>query len=124
MFTSEIRQTDQEGKPIRVSPNLMARVQKADDIFRARLEESESKFSYAAQWVFPEPEKTMLSLQVRIPNKPETFTYGLSPNALTGDLEGFVGQAIQMVLGQANKDIQARIDRHLHNLLVSSSQEE
>jgi hypothetical protein len=123
MFNSEIHQTDHEGKPMSVSPSLLDRVHQTDKVLHARLG-SGSNFEYTGRWVFPEPGKAMLSLQVKIPDEQETFTFSLSPNTLSGDLEGYVGRAVQMVLDQANKTLQARIDRRLHNLLVSSSQGE
>ena len=119
MLTSEIRQTDQDGKPVSVSPQLLERVYKTDKAMHDRLGGDGSDFEYSAHWVFPEPEKAMLLMQVKIPNRPDIFSYPLPPNTLAGDPEGFVGKAVDLVLSQAGKVLQSRIDKHLRNLIES-----
>ena len=122
MYTSEIRQTDHEGKAVSVPPDLLERVRKADEVLRDRIG-SESEFEYTGRWVFPDPEKAMLSLQVKIPGEPETFTFSMSPNTLRqGAPEGFATQAIDKVLVQAGKALQARIDRRLRDLISGSEE--
>jgi hypothetical protein len=121
MYTSEIRETDQEGKPVTVSPALFERVQRADEALRERLD-TESGLRYAGRWTFPKSEEALLSLTVQIPNRPESYAVSLPFNPQNA--EAFPRQAVQSVLRQAAKAIQARFDRRLHDLLVSSAEDE
>ena len=121
MYTSEIRETDNDGKPVAVAPVLLTQVRAADDALRERLD-YDSELEYTGRWVFPEQGKAILSIQVRIPNEAEAFAVSLLLNQQSA--ERFAGRAVQSVLIQADKALQARINRRLHNLLISTAEGE
>ena len=76
MYTSEIRETDHEGKPVAVSPVLLAQVRAADDALREQLRD-ETKLEYAGVWKFPDPDRATLSVTLSVPNLPEAFAVSL-----------------------------------------------
>jgi hypothetical protein len=119
MYTSEIRQTDHDRKPVAISPALLDRVRRTDQALRAHVG-AKSNFQYTGLWVFPEPDKAMFSLQVKIPSEPEAYTFSLPPNTLSqDDPEAFASQAVDMILVQAQKSLQASLARRLRELLTS-----
>ena len=74
MYTSEIRETDHEGKPVAVSPALLARVHNTDEVLRSAWRQMPAS-SMSGGWVFPEPERgSSVPHTVRVPNEPEPFT--------------------------------------------------
>jgi hypothetical protein len=121
MYTSEIRETDHEGKPVAVSPALLARVRESDEDLRERVG-TDPTLDYTGRWVFPEPEKALLSLTLRAPLVPDAFTVSLPFNPRNP--EWFSHQAVQCVLSQAGDTIQARIDRRLRDLRDSTPEGE
>jgi hypothetical protein len=120
MYTSEIRETDLEGKPVTVSPSLLARVRETDEALREWLGTG-FELEYTGRWTFPESEKAVLALQVRVPNEQETFSASIPLDRRGTD--GFISRAVDTVLAQASKTISIRVRRQLHDLLVSAPTE-
>ncbi len=121
MYTSEIRETDQEGNPVAVAPALLARVREANDALQERLD-TDSGLEYTGRWVFPESEKALFSIQVRVPNQPETYATSLLLNQYSADR--VASRAVQSVLVMADRAIQSRIDRRLRDLRASTAEGE
>jgi hypothetical protein len=120
MYTSEIRETDQDGKPIAISPTLLAHVRATDEALREWLGTG-FELEYAGRWMFPEEEKAVLALQVRVPNESEPFTSSIPFDQRGTDR--FIARAVDTVLAQAQKTISVRVRRQLHDLIVTAPAE-
>ncbi len=97
-------------------------MREADEALRERLG-SDSELQYTGRWVFSvDPEEAALSLQVTIPNESKVFAVILPFDQQS--TERFASRAVQSVLVQADKALQARINRRLHDLLISTAEGE
>jgi hypothetical protein len=117
MYTSEIRETDQEGKPVAVSPALLAQVRKADDALREHLRD-ETKLEYAGLWSFPDPNRATLALTLRVPILPEGFAVSVPFDPRRA--ERFPSNAVQTALRHASETNQAKLSRQIRELVAST----
>jgi hypothetical protein len=121
MYTSEIRETDAEGRPVAVSPELLARVRAADDALRERLSIHE-RLEYTGRWNFPDIGRAQLALAVRVPNEPEPFAVSL-PFA-RDDTDLFSMRAVHSVLRHASDVIQEQLSRGVRKLLAADVEDD
>ncbi len=119
MYTSEIRETDNDGKPVAVAPVLLTQVRAADDALRERLQD-ETKLEYAGVWKFPDPDRATLSLTVRVPVLPESFAVLLPFDPRRA--EGFPSSAVRSVLRHASETNQAQLSRQIRELVASTTE--
>ncbi|QJW98331.1 hypothetical protein [Frigoriglobus tundricola] len=117
MYTSEIRETDPEGKPVTVSPALLARVRETDDALRERLRK-ETKLEYAGRWTFPDPDRATFALTLSLPSISESFAVSL-PYDPRG-AERFPHRAVQAVLRHASEANQVKLSRQIRDLVAST----
>ena len=121
MYTSEIRETDDEGNPVPVSPALLTQVRAADDALREWLRD-EIKLEYAGLWRFPEPNRATLALTLSVPNLPQSFAVSLPFDPRR--VEQFTSGAVRSVLRYASETNQATLSRQIHQLVASTVEED
>jgi hypothetical protein len=114
MYTSEIRETDADGRVVVVSPALLARVREADAALREWLRD-EFALDYAGRWSFPEAERAALDFQVRLTDR-EAYTVSLPFDRQPPD--GFAGRAVDAVLARARGAVSARLRNRVRDLIV------